>query len=141
MIERESRAVMNCPRQTLISASRCNLAVQPLPDHHVVLGDAVVLSLGCGVPAISLAYRPKCIDFMKSVSLERFACRTDRMDADRLIGLVDEIDAAYDVTSAEIVAACDAVRGRLSAAAAAVMAALATGAGSLAESRPAVEAI
>lgn len=115
-----------------------------IAEYDMVIGQrlhAVVLSLGCGVPAISLAYRPKCIDFMKSVSLERFACRTDRMDADRLIGLVDEIDAAYDVTSAEIVAACDAVRGRLSAAAAAVMAALATGAGSLAERRPAVEAI
>ena len=45
----------------------------------------VVLPLACGVPAISIAYEPKCLDFMRSVNMEDVCFRTDQLRASDLV--------------------------------------------------------
>ena len=54
---------------------------------------SVVLACAMGVPALSLAYQPKCIDFMASLGLESWAIRTDEMT---VAGLVEQLQALDD---------------------------------------------
>lgn len=56
-----------------------------------------------GTPAVSLEYRPKCRDFMRSIAQERFCFRVDRLDRSELHGSVSylldhgpEISAAIE---------------------------------------------
>ncbi|MEZ6242643.1 MAG: polysaccharide pyruvyl transferase family protein [Phycisphaerales bacterium] len=43
-----------------------------------------VLALARGVPVISLAYEPKCLDFMRSVNMAELCVRTDELDAQHI---------------------------------------------------------
>jgi polysaccharide pyruvyl transferase WcaK-like protein len=38
-----------------------------------------------------LEYRPKCLDLMLSMGLEKYTIRTDEIDCERLSALVDEL--------------------------------------------------
>jgi polysaccharide pyruvyl transferase WcaK-like protein len=72
------------PRGFLDAVAPCTALVGE-KLHSVVLGAAV------HVPAVALEYRPKCRDFQESIGRDRFVVRTDRLDHDELVGLVDEI--------------------------------------------------
>lgn len=57
-----------------------------------------VLALARGVPVISLAYEPKCLDFMRSVNMGELCYRTDALDADHIAAaaatLLDDLRAS-----------------------------------------------
>jgi polysaccharide pyruvyl transferase WcaK-like protein len=81
--------------------------------YDLVIGQrlhAVVLACGSGVPAISLAYRPKCYDFMESIDMEPFAIRTDVVDLDKIIALIEQINTHYVDHCRRLNAACDRFR-------------------------------
>jgi polysaccharide pyruvyl transferase WcaK-like protein len=71
---------------------------------------SAVLACGCGVPAISLEYRPKCGDFMESIAMQKFAIRTDVVDVDKILALMDEINTNYTKHCQRLIAACDHLR-------------------------------
>lgn len=56
----------------------------------------VVLAAGLGIPCISVAYEPKCIDFMRSIDMDRFVLRADKVTPEGILGLVEQIDAEYE---------------------------------------------
>lgn len=56
----------------------------------------VVLSAGLGIPCVSIAYEPKCVDFMKSVGLEGFIIRADKLEPVLLEDKVRQIDNEYE---------------------------------------------
>jgi polysaccharide pyruvyl transferase WcaK-like protein len=39
-------------------------------------------------PAIMLGYQPKCLDFMRTMDMEAYHIRTDRLDLDHLIEMI-----------------------------------------------------
>ena len=71
---------------------------------------AVVLACGCGVPSISLEYRPKCGDFMESIGMQRFSVRTDALEVDGVLALIRDIERDYAGHSARLISACDRYR-------------------------------
>jgi len=65
-------------------------AVSELFRAQVVIGQrlhAVVLASAAHTPAISLAYRPKCQDFLESIGREDMAFRTDQIDTANLVDM------------------------------------------------------
>jgi polysaccharide pyruvyl transferase WcaK-like protein len=54
--------------------------------HSVILASAVF------VPSVALEYRPKCRDFQCSIGRERYTVRTDQLDHDRLVDMVDDLE-------------------------------------------------
>lgn len=52
---------------------------------------SVILAMCSYTPSIMLEYRPKCLDFMLSVGLEKFNMRTDSLDLELLLYLLDEL--------------------------------------------------
>ena len=81
-------------------------------DCHVFVGlklHAVVLASAAGVPSLILEYHPKCWDFQASLGRDRYSLRTDALDADRLLVLVDEL---ADDREAQARALADAVAER-----------------------------
>ena len=54
---------------------------------------SVVLSAAAGVPAISVAYAPKCFDFQASVDQEDLTIRTDQMTRHALLTMVERVDS------------------------------------------------
>jgi polysaccharide pyruvyl transferase WcaK-like protein len=73
---------------------------------------AVVLAFAVGVPAISLAYNPKCDDFMASFDLGDLALPTDRATADTLRAAIADVFARHDAVAAHIRATADRYRAR-----------------------------
>lgn len=57
---------------------------------------SVIGALCSYVPSIMLAYQPKCIDFMNSVSLDKYVVKTNELDVGRLEEMVSEILDDYD---------------------------------------------
>lgn len=49
---------------------------------------SVVLSTCKYIPSIMLEYRPKCLDFMRSINMEMYNIRTDTMNCDSLYELI-----------------------------------------------------
>lgn len=56
---------------------------------------SVILAMCSYTPSIMLEYRPKCLDFMMSMGLEKFNMRTDNLSLDLII---DNINELYDNT-------------------------------------------
>lgn len=52
---------------------------------------AVILSLCSYTPSLMLEYQPKCLDFMKSIDMEKMTIRTDRIAADSMVQTIEEI--------------------------------------------------
>ena len=50
---------------------------------HTVIGACCVYT-----PAIMIGYQPKCLDFMRTMDLEEYHVRTDRLDLDQLIAMI-----------------------------------------------------
>ncbi|MGA3146696.1 MAG: polysaccharide pyruvyl transferase family protein [Acidimicrobiales bacterium] len=54
------------------------------------------------IPAIMLEYRPKCLDFMMSIGMERFSVRTDAVDPRGLAEKVHELVDTRDRIACEL---------------------------------------
>ena len=57
---------------------------------HILIGEklhSTVFSASTYTPFISLGYRPKCLDFAKSVGFEKYLIRTDEMTAEKVMKL------------------------------------------------------
>lgn len=65
---------------------------------------SVVFAALAGVPAVALEYRPKCRDFQASIGREPFTVRTDQLDADTVITLLDDLGAERDDHAAAVAA-------------------------------------
>jgi polysaccharide pyruvyl transferase WcaK-like protein len=56
----------------------------------------VVLATGLGIPCVSVAYEPKCVDYMRSIGMEDCVIQADQVSADRLRDKIDEIRDRYN---------------------------------------------
>jgi polysaccharide pyruvyl transferase WcaK-like protein len=77
----------------------------------VVIGQrlhSVILAFAYGVPALSLSYQPKCLDFLESVGFADLSLKTDDVIAGRLVEWVDDFDTRWADTSRKML---EAVRG------------------------------
>jgi hypothetical protein len=87
---------------------------------HVFVGQklhSVVFSSAVYVPSVMLEYHPKCADFHDSLGRSRYTMRTDRVSADALVTVVDELACARDAHREVLVAEVGMLRARLLAAA------------------------
>ncbi|MGM0383253.1 MAG: polysaccharide pyruvyl transferase family protein [Thermodesulfobacteriota bacterium] len=57
---------------------------------------SVIGALSSYVPSIMLAYQPKCIDFMNSVSLDKYVVKTDELEVGCIEAMISEILDDYD---------------------------------------------
>ncbi|MFW9879370.1 MAG: polysaccharide pyruvyl transferase family protein [Candidatus Thorarchaeota archaeon] len=65
-----------------------------LEDCDLFIGEklhSVVLATCVYTPSIMLEYRPKCLDFMMSMNLEKFNIRTDKLNIDLILDLLYEL--------------------------------------------------
>lgn len=77
-------------------ASDCSIAraLDYFKDIDVFVGEklhASVLAACTHTPFVMLEYRPKCLDFMKSIAFEKYNYRTDRLDADEIHAAINEL--------------------------------------------------
>lgn len=56
----------------------------------------IVLAAGMGVPCISVAYEPKCVDFMRSIGMEDFVIQADQVSPELLHEKICEATDRYD---------------------------------------------
>jgi len=64
-------------------------------------------------PAIMIGYQPKCLDFMRTMGLESFHVRSDRLDLDQLIALIRTTYDNPECTQRDQFTACQKFRKRL----------------------------
>lgn len=87
--------------------------INRIQSYDLLIGQrlhSVVLACGCGVPAISLEYEPKCGDFMESIGMQKFLIRTDQINFDKLLELFHNIELNYLDTCRNLVLTCDRYR-------------------------------
>ena len=63
---------------------------------------SVILAMCAYTPSVMLEYRPKCLDFMASMGLERFNMRTDRLSMYKLLDNLEELSSKSDVFQDEM---------------------------------------
>jgi polysaccharide pyruvyl transferase WcaK-like protein len=111
---RELIRTFNLPQLSLWSEfQNIDKTLDRIGSYDLVIGQrlhSAVLACGLGVPAISLAYRPKCDDFMESIGRQNFALRTDQAGVDTILALMDDITANYAEHCQQTAAACDRLR-------------------------------
>ena len=81
--------------------------------NDIMIGErlhAVVLGCGSGVPSISIAYRPKCLDFMRSLGLEKYCIRTDELTLESLMAMIRDVESKTAELSAAMNKRCDELR-------------------------------
>ena len=71
---------------------------------------SLVLACGCAVPSIALEYRPKCLDFMKSIEKSNFCIKPEQITSEGIIDLVKHIYAEYGKICGELTDICDRYR-------------------------------
>lgn len=87
--------------------------LERIRTYDLVVGQrlhSTVLACGCGVPAISLEYRPKCGDFMESIDMQQFSIRTDAVAVDKILALMDKIKLNYVDHCQQLNSNCDDLR-------------------------------
>ncbi|WP_051471557.1 polysaccharide pyruvyl transferase family protein [Patulibacter minatonensis] len=94
------------PREAASHLSRCEVLVA----HKL---HAAILAAAVDVPAIALEYRPKCRDFQESVDRGGFVMRTDALDADLLLGWIDDAVRDHPRQSAALRERVVALQGSL----------------------------
>lgn len=62
-----------------------------------------VLASGLGIPNISLAYDPKCLDFMDSMNAAPLVLRLDQTDATEVLDAIDRVVGDYSSVSASLI--------------------------------------
>jgi len=56
---------------------------------------SVVLACAAKVPSVMLEYKTKCADFMQSMDLMEFNARTDRLEPENLVNLIEQASDRY----------------------------------------------
>jgi polysaccharide pyruvyl transferase WcaK-like protein len=87
----------------LAALGRCSV-VAGMKLHSVVLASALM------IPAVMLAYQPKCEDFMASLGRERLTVRTDEIIPAELIETIEALQADWRRERAGLQTAVDASR-------------------------------
>jgi hypothetical protein len=64
-------------------------------------------------PAIMLGYQPKCLDFMRTMDLEEYHTRTDRLDLDHLIDMIRMMSGDLESIQRRQFESTQLFRGRL----------------------------
>jgi len=54
---------------------------------------SVIAACCVHTPAIMIGYQPKCTDFMRTMGLERYLIRTDALQLDELMALIEDVSA------------------------------------------------
>jgi hypothetical protein len=54
---------------------------------------SVIAACCVHTPAIMIGYQPKCTDFMRTMGLERYLIRTDALQLDKLMALIEDVSA------------------------------------------------
>lgn len=77
-------------------ASNCSMstALAYFDNVDVFIGEklhASVFAACTYTPFVMLEYRPKCLDFMRSIGYEKYNFRTDRLSADEIYSAVEEL--------------------------------------------------
>jgi polysaccharide pyruvyl transferase WcaK-like protein len=74
---------------------------------------AGILAARAGVVPVMLEYQPKCRDFLRSVALDRFGVRTDKVAGGQLVELVHEVQAGGAPLRTHLADAVEELRRRL----------------------------
>jgi hypothetical protein len=74
---------------------------------------SVVFAAAAGVPAVSLAYEPKCLDFQRSIGREPFTLRLPDIRSGSIVDLVDHLSRDRDRESRAVTDAVEARRNEL----------------------------
>lgn len=77
-----------------------NSYLDALENVDIFIGEklhSVIGALCCYTPSIMLAYQPKCIDFMNSVSLDKYILQTDQLSEEKLLEMISSISENYDI--------------------------------------------
>lgn len=61
-------------------------------------------------PAVMIGYQPKCYDFMATTGLERFFIRADQLEADHLIGMIENMYCDLESIQQEQFTRCQAFK-------------------------------
>jgi polysaccharide pyruvyl transferase WcaK-like protein len=80
----------------VIDCSAPTTYMRAVAECEVVVAErlhAAVLACAAHVPTISLAYQPKCFDFMSSVDRQEWCVRTDQVSAEDLVSRVEALSA------------------------------------------------
>jgi polysaccharide pyruvyl transferase WcaK-like protein len=73
--------------------------LKAMEEVDVFIGEklhSVIGALCAYKPSIMLAYQSKCLDFMKSVGLDDYTIRTDRLDLEQVLFKIDTIWESYE---------------------------------------------
>ena len=63
---------------------------------------SVIISTMTRTPSIMLEYRPKCIDFMSSMELEKYNLRTDSFELNVVLNMINELYVNTDLLQKQI---------------------------------------
>jgi polysaccharide pyruvyl transferase WcaK-like protein len=83
--------------------------INRIKTYDILVGQrlhSVVIACGCGVPAIALEYQPKCSDFMESIEMQKFSVKTDDLELDKLLSLMNDIDKNYTEHCEQLISKC-----------------------------------
>jgi polysaccharide pyruvyl transferase WcaK-like protein len=92
-------------RQSVNMDSQCEIVrayrslkayMAALSECDVFIGQklhATIFATMLRIPSIMLEYRPKCLDYMMSIGMERFSLRTDRVTQSSLLAIFDKLIA------------------------------------------------
>ena len=84
--------------------------LKQISSYDIVIGQrlhAVVAACGYGIPCISLSYLPKCLHFMESMDIKKFAIDTKNIEICTLDSVFSEILINYKDISRAIVSRCE----------------------------------
>jgi len=73
----------------------------------------VIAACCVSTPAIMIGYQPKCLDFMRTMDLEAFHIRSDRLDLDHLIAMIRMMAGDLEAIQLRQFESTQSFRGRL----------------------------
>jgi polysaccharide pyruvyl transferase WcaK-like protein len=74
---------------------------------------AVALAMCSSVPSLMIEYRPKCREFATTMGVQQFCVRSDALDVEQMLALVDQLRARGPETAAVMHAEAATIRERL----------------------------
>jgi polysaccharide pyruvyl transferase WcaK-like protein len=87
--------LLKSPNCTLIKAySSIDKYMAEIEKCDLFLGQklhATVFATLLRIPSVMLDYRPKCLDYMRSLGMDRYSIRTDKVKADLIISKLNEL--------------------------------------------------
>lgn len=114
----EFASTLSSSAVSLIVPRRPGDVVRELSGAHVVIGQrlhSVVMAAAAYTPSVSLAYRPKCMDFQESIDRSHFTVRTDQVDTAELVDLTVQVADNREAEAQRLRASVDRLRMSLSA--------------------------